>query len=99
MTEKGSPIKHIRKRCISRYSKVVHNIELPFAYSLFTLQMQNQLLSRLIDRNKGWFLNDVPFSPMRVLRSEQIRDDPTSLTHERIRRNFHHILRKTIEGY
>ena len=33
MTERGSPTKHIRKRCISRYSKVVHNTELPFASS------------------------------------------------------------------
>ena len=42
VTERGS-LKNIRKRCISIYSKVVHNIKMPFAYSEFTMHMQNQL--------------------------------------------------------
>ena len=42
VTEKGS-LKNIYKRCISRFSKVVHNIKLQFAYLEFTVHMQNQL--------------------------------------------------------
>ena len=40
--ERGS-FKNIRKRCISRSSKAVHNIKLPLTYSEFTMHMQNQL--------------------------------------------------------
>ena len=40
-----SRLKNIRKLCISYYSKVVHNIKLPFAYSEFTVHMQNRLLA------------------------------------------------------
>ena len=32
VTERGS-LKNIRKQCISCFSKVVHNIKLPYAYS------------------------------------------------------------------
>ena len=42
VTERGS-FKNIRKRCISRSSKAVHNIKLPLTYSEFTVHMQNQL--------------------------------------------------------
>ena len=42
MTGRGS-LKSIRKRCIKRYSKVVHNIKMPFAYSEFKVHMPNQL--------------------------------------------------------
>ena len=56
VTEKGC-IKNICKRCISCYSKVVpidNNIKLLSAYSEFTLQMQDQILSKLICRNRSW---------------------------------------------
>ena len=39
VTERGS----FKKRCISRSSKVVHSIKLPYTYSEFTMQMLNQL--------------------------------------------------------
>ena len=42
VTEKGI-FKNIHKRCTSPYSKVVHNIKLRFAFSEFTVHMQNQL--------------------------------------------------------
>ena len=42
MTERGSS-KNSCKRSISSFSKVVHNIQLTFAYSEFTVLMQNQL--------------------------------------------------------
>ena len=44
VTERGS-LKNIRKRCISRSSKAVHNVKLPLSYSEFTVHMQNQLKS------------------------------------------------------
>ena len=43
VTERGSFKKNIRKRCISRSSKAVHNIKLPSTYSEFTVHMQNQI--------------------------------------------------------
>ena len=43
VTERGGFKKHIRKRCISRSSKAVHNIKLPLTYPEFTVHMQNQL--------------------------------------------------------
>ena len=43
VTERGSFKKNIRKRCISRSSKVVHNIKLPLTFSEFSVHMQNQL--------------------------------------------------------
>ena len=42
VTERGS-FKNIRKRCISRSSKAVHNIKLPLTHLQFTVHMQNQL--------------------------------------------------------
>ena len=42
VTVRGS-FKNIRKRCIPHYLKVVHDINLPFAYSECTVHMQNQL--------------------------------------------------------
>ena len=38
VTERGS-LKNIRKWCISRSSKAVHNIKLPLTYSEFTAHM------------------------------------------------------------
>ena len=43
VTERGSFKKNIRKRCISRSSKAVHNIKLLLTYSEYTVHMQNQL--------------------------------------------------------
>ena len=43
VTERGSFKKNIRKRCISRSSKAVHNIKLPLTCSEFTVHIQNQL--------------------------------------------------------
>ena len=43
VTERGSFKTNIRKRCISRSSKAVHNIKVPLTYSEFTVHMQNQL--------------------------------------------------------
>ena len=41
--QNGVVSKNIRKRCISRSSKAVHNIKLPLTYSEFTVHMQNHL--------------------------------------------------------
>ena len=43
VTERGSFKKNIRKRCLSRSSKAVHDMKLPLTYSEFTVRMQNQL--------------------------------------------------------
>ena len=43
VTERGSFKKYSGRRCISRSSNAVQNIKLPFTYSEYTVQMQNQL--------------------------------------------------------
>ena len=53
VTERGSFKKNIRKRCISRSSKSVHNIKLPLTYSQFTAHMQNQLTAGSCVRTKA----------------------------------------------
>ena len=55
VTERGS-FKNIRKRCISRSSKAVHNIKLPLTYSEFTVHMQNQLKAGSFVGTKAFFL-------------------------------------------
>ena len=67
VTERGS-FKNIRKRCISRSSKAVHNIKLPLTYSEFTVHMQNQLKAGSFVGTKAGLSHDVPFfSVMHVL--------------------------------
>ena len=61
VTERGSFKKNIRKRCISRSSKAVHNIKLPFTYSEFTVHIQNQLKAGLFVGTKSGLLHDVQF--------------------------------------
>ena len=53
--------KNIRKRCISRSSKAVHNIKLPLTYSEFTVHMQNQLKAGSFVRTKAGLSHDVQF--------------------------------------
>ena len=43
VTERGSFKQYSEAVHISRSSKAVHNIKLPFTYSEFTVHMQNQL--------------------------------------------------------
>ena len=50
-----------RERCISRSSKAVHNIKLPFTYSEFTLHMQNQLKAGSFVGTKTGLSHDVQF--------------------------------------
>ena len=80
----------IYKRLLSCCSNVVYNIKLPFAYSEFTVQ--NQLLVGSFVgttfRFYGW---RAIFFLMHVLKNGQVWDDPTSVTHERFRRDFHNI--------
>ena len=59
VTERGS-LKKYHKRCISRYSKVVHNIKLPLTYSEFTMHMENQLKQTHL-QSKAGFLYDMHF--------------------------------------
>ena len=86
-----SSLKSIRKWCISSYSKVVHNINcclhtqnLPCIYRI------NFKQANLQEQRLG-FRMTCHFSLMHVLWNERFWDDPTSLTHERIRRDFHYI--------
>ena len=53
--------KNIRKRYMSRYSKVVHNIKLPLTYSEFTMYLQNQLKAGLFVGIMVGFSHDVQF--------------------------------------
>ena len=62
VTERGS-FKNIRKRCISRSSKAVHNIKLPFTYSEFTVHMQNQLKAGSFVGTTAGLSHDVHFFP------------------------------------
>ena len=57
--ERGSFKKNIRKRCILRSSKAVHNIKRPLTYSEFTVHMQNQLKAGSLVRTKAGFLHDM----------------------------------------
>ena len=61
MTERGSFKKNIRKRCISRPSKSVHNIKLPLTYSEFTMHMQNQLTAGSFVGTSTGLSHDVHF--------------------------------------
>ena len=61
VTERVSFKRNIRKRCISRSSKAVHNIELPFTYSKFTVHMQNQLKAGSFAGTKAGLSHDVQF--------------------------------------
>ena len=61
VTERGSFKKNIRKRCISRSSKAVHNIKLTLTYSEFTLHMQNQLKAGSFVGTKAGLSHDVQF--------------------------------------
>ena len=55
------------------------------------MHVQNLLLAWSIEGTEAVILHDVPsFSLMHVLLNGQSRDDPTSLTHGRIRRDFQH---------
>ena len=60
VTERGS-FKKIRKRCISRSSKAVHNIKLPLTYPEFTVPMQNQLKAGSFVGTKAGLSHDVHF--------------------------------------
>ena len=60
VTERGS-FKNIRKRCISRSSKAVHNIKMPLTYSEFTMQMQNQLKAGSFVGTKAGLSHDMHF--------------------------------------
>ena len=60
VTERGS-FKNIRKRCISRSSKAVHNIKLPLTYSECTMHMQNQLKAGSFVGTKVGLSHDVHF--------------------------------------
>ena len=60
VTERGS-FKNIRKRCISRSSKAVHNIKLPFTYSEFAVHIQNQLRAGSSVGTKAGLSHDVHF--------------------------------------
>ena len=60
VTERGS-FKNIRKLCISRSSKAVHNIKLPLTYSEFTVHMQNQLKAGSFVGTKAGLSHDVNF--------------------------------------
>ena len=53
VTERGSFEKNIRKRCISRSSKAVHNIKLSLTYLEFNVHMQNQLKAGSFVRSKA----------------------------------------------
>ena len=83
----------IYKRLISCCSKVVYNIILPFAYSEFTVQ--NQLLvGSFVGTTLRFYAWRAIFFLMHVLQNGQVWDDPTSVTHERFRRDFHYIKKK-----
>ena len=72
VTERGSfKKKYIRKRCISRPSKAVHNIKLPLTYSEFTVHMQNQRKIGSFAGIKAWLSHGVHFSFMHVLWNER----------------------------
>ena len=51
----------IKKWCISRSSKVVHNIKLPLTNSEFTVQMQNQLQAGSLVGTKAGLSHYVQF--------------------------------------
>ena len=53
--------KNIRKRCISRNSKAMHNIKLPFTSSEYTVHMQNQLKAGKFIGTKVEYLHVVHF--------------------------------------
>ena len=61
MTERSSFKKNIRKRCISRSSKAVHNIKLPLTYSEFNVHMQYQLQAGSFVGTKAGLSHDVQF--------------------------------------
>ena len=60
VTERGS-FKKIRKRCISRSSKAVHNIKLQLTYLEFTVHMQNQLKSGSFVGTKAGLSREMQF--------------------------------------
>ena len=66
VTERGS-FKNIRKRCISRSSKAVHNIKLPLTYSEFTVHIQNQFKAGSFVGTKAGLSHEVHFFLMHVL--------------------------------
>ena len=61
VTERGSFKKKIRKRCISRSSKAVHNIKLPLTYLEFTVHMQNQLKAGTFVGTRAGLSHDMQF--------------------------------------
>ena len=61
VTDGDSFKRYIRKRCISRSSKAVHNIKLPLTYSDFTVHMQNQLKAGSFVGTKAGLSHDVHF--------------------------------------
>ena len=67
VTERGSFKKNIRKRCISRSPKAVHNIKLLLTYSEFNVHLQNQLKAGAFIGTKSGFSHDVQFFAMHVL--------------------------------
>ena len=84
MTEKGLSQKNFHKQCISRYSSVVYNIILWFAYSELTVHMQNLCN---FEHDHLWKFACVMchFSLIHVLQNGKFGDHPTSLTHKWIR--------------
>ena len=61
VTERGSLKINIRKQCIFRSSKAVHNINLPLTYSEFTVYMQNQFKAVSFVGTKAGLSHDVQF--------------------------------------
>ena len=61
VTERGSFKKNIRKQCISRSLKAVHNIKLPSTYSEFTVHMQNQIKAGSFVGTKAGLSHGVQF--------------------------------------
>ena len=61
VTERGSFKKNIRKRCIPRSSKAVHNLQIPLTYSEFTVHMQNQRTAGSFVGTTNGLLQDVHF--------------------------------------
>ena len=61
VTERGSFKKYSGRRCISRSSKAMQNIELPLTYSEYTVHMQNQLKAGSSVRTKAGLSHDMPF--------------------------------------
>ena len=73
--------------------KVVENMKLPFACSECIVQItrQNQLQAGLFVPEQRCLRMACHFSFMHVLQNLRSRDDPTGLTHERTRLEFHYI--------